>query len=208
MKTAIINYESGNLFSVFHACENAELNPYFAQNRQELDDADLIILPGVGAFGAAMNVLQSKGLDEALIRNFKTGKPMIGICRGMQLFLSSSEEIGQHKGLDFIPGQVKSLRTALGDQSRVPHVGWNKILFQPDHVQHKSLLDADQAYMYFVHSFYAQPDHDEHVLAYSEYQGFSFVSVIGKDNVLGMQFHPERSGSIGLQLYHCLKDLL
>ncbi len=206
MKTAIVNYEAGNLFSVFHACKNVGLNPLIADDGQTLDDADIVILPGVGAYGSAMNVLQERGFDEDIIRNVEKGKPLIGICLGMQLMLSESEELGVNKGFGFISGRVKSFRNVLDSAVRVPHVGWNNVTLTPQGSESLFSHTIDSDYMYFVHSFYAQPDKSEHSLAHTSYEDFQFSSIIGKDNLLGIQFHPERSGDKGLNIFRTIKN--
>jgi glutamine amidotransferase len=203
MKTAIINFNAGNLFSVMRACEQAGLNPFIASHPADLNDSHLLLMPGVGAYQTAMDVLKQKGFDEAIIQDVQKGKPFVGICLGMQLMLSSSEEFGNTLGLNFIPGVVKSLRSKLGLRVRVPHVGWKKIKLQSPSFFAR---EFDDQYMYFLHSFYADPKNNLHIMAKTTYEGFEFSSVIQKDNVLGIQFHPERSGPLGLKMYETFKN--
>ncbi len=214
---AIVDYGLGNLYSVKHACESVGLQATVTSDKRELAKARAVILPGVGAFGEAMQSLARLDLVEPLRDVAATGIPLVGICLGMQLLMSESQEFGRHRGLNVIEGEVVRLE-GQGEANRrlkVPQVGWNRIW----HVQgdelgelseavgvsawNGSLLEGvgNGAYMYFVHSFYCKPASDDAVLSKSRYGDIIFPSTVRCGNVIGVQFHPERSGGCGLQLY-------
>ncbi|TVY10312.1 imidazole glycerol phosphate synthase subunit HisH [Paenibacillus cremeus] len=190
---AIIDYGMGNLHSVSSAVERLGYEARITSDVRELLDAEGAILPGVGAFGDAMEQLRATKLDEAVLHYVRSGKPLLGICLGMQLLFSRSEEYGTHEGLGLLPGEVIRFR---GDY-KVPHMGWNKLAF----LQPISPLfrDLEEGHVYFVHSFHVKPEWQEDLLATTDY--FQQVTaIVGRDNVYGMQFHPEKSGSVGMQL--------
>jgi imidazole glycerol-phosphate synthase subunit HisH len=190
---AIIDYGMGNLHSVSMAVERLGYEVVITADPDLIMKADGVILPGVGAFGDAMEQLRTSGLDEVAIRYAGSGKPLLGICLGMQLLFTRSEEHGNHEGLNLLPGDVVRFR---GD-FKVPHMGWNRLSF----VQPGSPLfrDLEEGHVYFVHSYHVKPERQSDLLAVTDY--FQPVTaIVGKDNVFGMQFHPEKSGSIGMQL--------
>lgn len=213
-KIAIIDYGMGNLFSVKLACEQIGLRAFITNQKSDLVEAPALILPGVGAFGDAMDALNKLSLIEPIKKFVSSGRPFLGICLGMQLLMSESEEFGLHKGLDIIKGRV--IRFPLGDskeKSKVPQVGWNRI-FKPNH-QHKNKWEnsflkgiKEGEYMYFVHSFYVAPVLKEIILSQTPYAGLNYCSSLQIRNVFACQFHPERSGPIGLQIYKNLAALL
>lgn len=197
-KTAIINFGGGNLFSVSQACKAAGMDPFITQDPDDLDDADLLFLPGVGAFKKAMEFLQEKGLDEAIIKNVQKGKLLVGICLGMQIMTTQSEEFGQTKGLNLIPGQVKSFKGMLDEGGKIPHTGWNTII----DVREGSVMEEDRGDdFYFVHSLFAETDNPDHTIAKCRYHNVTFSAAIEHENIIGFQFHPERSAQNGLDLY-------
>ncbi len=198
MNIAIIDYGAGNLRSVSGALKALGAQSEIVSDPGDLARFGLLILPGVGAFGEAMERLHATGWTEALHRCVGTeGKRLLGICLGMQLLARSSTEYGSHDGLGFLDGEVVSLRD-LGCTQRVPHVGWNALsLDQPDHAVFTGLDDGVD--VYFVHSFALKTSAPQQVLASAEY-GVRFPAVIGEDRVLGMQFHPEKSSKPGLSL--------
>lgn len=189
---AIIDYGMGNLHSVSKAVERLGHQMTVTSDAQAILSADGAILPGVGAFGDAMQHLRETGLQEVVQQFAASGKPLLGICLGMQLLFSSSEEHGSHTGLDLLSGQVVRFR---GD-FKVPHMGWNRLSFQKP----SALFDGlDEGYVYFVHSYHVLPARSSDLLATTDYHG-EVAAVVGHDNIYGMQFHPEKSGAMGMKL--------
>jgi glutamine amidotransferase len=182
----------GNLHSVSKAVERLGYDYTVTSDKQEILQADKAILPGVGAFGDAMGYLQESGLRETTLAFAESGKPMLGICLGMQLLFTESEEHGTNKGLNLLSGQVVRFQ---GDY-KVPHMGWNRLSF----VQGSPLFQGiEEGHVYFVHSYHALPVNPSNLLATTDY--FQPVTaIVGRDNVYGMQFHPEKSGEIGMKL--------
>jgi glutamine amidotransferase len=197
---AILDYGLGNLRSVQKALERVGATAVVTCDHAALDAAQGLILPGVGAFGDAMSNLQARRLVEPIRRHAAQGKPLLGICLGMQLLFDSSEEMGQHRGLGLLPGRV--VRFPEGDL-RVPHIGWNELQVPGGaRDREKGTLLAGIAagsYAYFVHSFYVVPDEPTDILATTEY-GLAFASVVGRGMLFGAQFHPEKSQEVGLRL--------
>lgn len=204
-RVAIIDYHLGNLFSVVQACKKVGLDIELCSDSSLLEKFDGFILPGVGSFKDAMSYLQTSGLDKALIQELKKGKPLFGICLGLQLLFDQSEEFGLSKGLGIIPGSVKKFSgfDYNGKKIRVPNIGWNKFYFNPLRSEKISPLDtlADSVYCYFVHSYYVVPDVQEIALTYTEYESIKYASSIQYKNVFATQFHPEKSGIDGLEIY-------
>ena len=208
MYVAIVDYGMGNLFSVMRACEFAGLKPVVTAKRTEIENADAVILPGVGAFGDAMKTLQRLELPDVLRSAAKSGKPLVGVCLGMQLLMGESHEFGRHEGLGILSGDVVRLDDA---DVKVPQVGWNQItpaagLTSWDGTLLAGLTRGD--FMYFVHSYYVRPSETGLTLATTQYGSLNFVSAIGRNNVFACQFHPERSGTRGLLIYQNLAKLL
>ncbi len=196
---ALIDYGISNLRSVQKAFEHLGTEVTLVDTPDRLDRADRLILPGVGAFPAGMQGLQERGLIEPIKQAARAGKPLIGICLGMQLLFDASNEMGETQGLGLLPGQV----TRLGDPSsgvrglKVPHMGWNQLDVLRDHPLVHDL--ASGSYAYFVHSYAVYPDQQEMVLATTDYGG-PFAVIVGRENVCGLQFHPEKSQVVGLKL--------
>ncbi len=190
---AIIDYGMGNLHSVSKAVERLGYETVVTADPQTILSADGAILPGVGAFGDAMQNLRETGLDETAKQFAATGKPMLGICLGMQLLFAESDEYGTHEGLGLLPGKVIRFE---GDY-KIPHMGWNKL----DFVQGKSPLfnGVTGGHVYFVHSFHAKPELVGDLLATTEYYQ-QVTAIVGRERLFGMQFHPEKSGELGMQL--------
>ncbi len=190
---AIVDYGMGNLRSVQRAFEYVGAEAIVTDHRATIESASAVVLPGVGAFGKAMSNLKRAGLADVIRQVIARGRPFLGICLGLQLLFKESEEMGQHRGLSVFDGMVKRFNVSL----KVPQIGWNQI-----HVQQASpLLEgvADGSYAYFVHSYYVVPADPEIVLATTDY-GINYPSVIGQDNVFGLQFHPEKSQTVGLRI--------
>ncbi len=196
---AIVDYKMGNLASVRKALEYIHRECVITDDPAMIAGADALILPGVGAYAPAMKALQEKGLDKAVKDFAASGKPMLGICLGMQLMLSESEEgadeNGNIKGLGLIPGAVRKFPSAetVEQGLKVPQIGWNKLT----DVTGSLLRDGD--YVYFVHSFYCDPDDKQDAAAYTEY-GIKYVCSLERGNIFATQFHPEKSGEAGLQI--------
>lgn len=209
---AIVDYGMGNLFSVLRACQTVGLAAEITNSTIAVRRASALILPGVGAFGVAMDNLRDLGLIEVIRAAVEDGKPLLGICLGMQLLMAESWEFGHCRGLGIIPGDVVQLPDGIsgGCRLKVPHVGWNGIhpIEGGQMSEHgkaswngtvlEGLIEGE--YLYFVHSYYCRPEVSA-VLALTEYGSLPFCSALRRDNVQGCQFHPERSGIQGLQIY-------
>ncbi|UVI30574.1 imidazole glycerol phosphate synthase subunit HisH [Paenibacillus spongiae] len=189
---AIIDYGMGNLHSVSKAVERLGYQAKITADAQEILEADGAILPGVGAFGDAMQNLRNTGLDEVTKFYASSGKPLLGICLGMQLLFDESEEHGRHAGLGLLPGNVIRFQ---GDY-KVPHMGWNKLIFRQPSPLFEGLAEG---HVYFVHSFHAKPQRESDLLATTDYHQ-NVTAIVGSGNVYGMQFHPEKSSDLGMQL--------
>ena len=194
----IIDYGMGNLRSVQKAFEKFCPNVVVSSSAKDILKADKIVLPGVGAFKTAMDELKKRGLIQPIKASIKEGKPFLGICLGLQLLFSESEEGKKIKGLDIIEGKVKRFKEKNG--IKIPHMGWNIVKSK---VKSKKLKILDgiekDSYMYFVHSYYVAPKDKSVILCETDYGG-NFTSGVHKDNVLGLQFHPEKSQSMGLKI--------
>ncbi|MEW9702249.1 imidazole glycerol phosphate synthase subunit HisH [Paenibacillus sp. SI8] len=190
---AIIDYGMGNLHSVSKAVERLGYEAVVTGDAEQILAADGAILPGVGAFGDAMEHLRESGLQDVVLRYAESGKPLLGICLGMQLLFSSSEEHGNHEGLGLLPGAVVRFR---GDY-KVPHMGWNRLSYKQG--DSPIFRGIEEGHVYFVHSYHAKPERASDLLAVTDYHQ-PVTAIVGKDNVYGMQFHPEKSGDIGMQL--------
>ncbi|GAA3403337.1 imidazole glycerol phosphate synthase subunit HisH [Paenibacillus hodogayensis] len=189
---AIIDYGMGNLHSVSKAVERLGYEAVVTANPDDILAADGAILPGVGAFGDAMAHLRETGLGDVVLAYAASGKPLLGICLGMQLLFAESEEHGKHAGLALLPGKVIRFRGPY----KVPHMGWNRLSFR----QPSALLDGlEEGYVYFVHSYHAIPEQTSDLLATTDYYQ-AVTAVVARGNVYGMQFHPEKSGELGMKL--------
>lgn len=193
---AIVDYGVGNLFSLTCSLRAVGAEAAVTGDPEILRRADKIILPGVGAFGDAAALLRQRGLDKTVIQLAEQGKPLLGICLGMQLLLDYSTEYGHHQGLGLIPGSVQPIRSAIPAGYKVPHIGWNALRFPRSHPLFRYLREGDC--VYFVHSFYAA-DCAEHTIAAAEY-GAPLTAAVARDHIWGVQFHPEKSGQVGLNI--------
>ncbi len=199
---AILDYGVGNLKNVRTALSAIGLDSMISRDPKQLNNAKAIILPGVGAFSDAMAKLIDYDLIETLNQNVKSGKFLLGICLGMQLLFDKSAEDGSFPGLSYLPGEIIRLNH---DHLKVPHMGWNNLITTNDSPLLKKIQADD--YVYFVHSYYAQPNEFNHVLAYANY-GIKVPAIVQKENVIGMQFHPEKSANVGLQLLNNFKEII
>jgi glutamine amidotransferase len=203
-KVAIIDYSLGNLFSVQQALTQCGAQTFISNNPEEIMTADALILPGVGAFAAAMENLKKNKLDAVIKNSISSGKSFLGICLGMQLLFNSSEEFGNSEGMGIIDGAIKKFgSTDPAKKLHVPQVGWNTIS-QPENGkwQNTALKNINEnTYMYFVHSYYCIPKYNENVLCTTVYGDITYCSAVIKNNVTATQFHPEKSGEKGLTIY-------
>jgi glutamine amidotransferase len=204
-KLVIIDYGHGNLFSINQACIHLGYSPIISSDQKVILDADSLILPGVGAFKVAMNELTKKGLIEPIKEFVKKGNNLMGVCLGMQLLFETSEEFGINVGLGLINGNVLKFPYTFNEKKiRIPQIGWNK-LFE-DKSTNKWINTpleevSEEDYMYFIHSYYANPSDTKDVLSFSYYQDIKYCTSVQKGNIFGFQFHPEKSAEKGLSIY-------
>lgn len=201
---AIVDYGLGNLFSVERALSAAGAEPHITSKAADLQAADGVVIPGVGAFGEGMQNLEQLGLIAEIQGLARAGKPTLGICLGMQLLMDESEEFGRWPGLGLIPGRVVRFEPPPTTRVKIPQIGWNSIEAPNGNGSgwDGTLLDGIEpgAFVYFVHSYAVQTAERTHCLAETEYGGTRFASVAVRDNVMGCQFHPEKSADAGLIL--------
>lgn len=190
----IIDYGVGNFRSVQKAFQAVGAEAIISDQAQAIAAAHGVVLPGVGAFGDAIDNIRARNQEKAILAAAQSGKPFFGICVGMQLLFEQSNEMGEHVGLGLLPGQVTRFRTGL----TVPHMGWNQI--EPTQTEHPLLQHVvPKDFAYFAHSYHCQPINRSHVLTQTDYQGH-YVSAVAHDNIFGIQFHPEKSQRVGLQI--------
>ena len=193
----IVDYGVGNLFSLESSFRAIGAEVLTSGDRKVIAAADKIILPGVGAFEDAAEKLFSSGLADTVIEQAKLGKPILGICLGMQLLFDKSYEYGEHKGLGLIKGEIRPIAERIPSGYKIPHIGWNSLSFGGEKHELFKYLNAGD-FVYFVHSFYAA-NCDESIIATAEY-GAPLTAAVASGNVLGCQFHPEKSGQVGLKI--------
>ena len=200
---AIIDYGVGNLFSLSSSLKAVGADAILTSNPEEIRRADKIILPGVGAFGDARQKLCDTGLDRVVIEEVKKGKKIFGICLGMQLLFEKSFEYGEHDGLGLLKGNVVPMEGKIPEDFKIPHIGWNSLDKKKEHPIFKYIKTGD--FVYFVHSFYAT-NCGESVIATAEY-GAELTAAAARGNVFGVQFHPEKSGEVGLNILRAFCEL-
>ena len=193
---AIIDYGVGNLFSLRSSLAKIGADAVVTADPQVIAQADKLILPGVGAFADAAQKLQDSGLDAVIKSEAAAGKPIMGICLGMQMLFEKSYEYGEHQGLGLLKGSVVPMEGAIPEKLKIPHIGWNALHFQRDSKLFKYIRENDC--VYFVHSFYATGCEDS--LAATTNYYIDMTAAVAKDNVCGCQFHPEKSGEVGLNI--------
>ena len=190
----IIDYGVGNLFSLCSSFKAIGEETFVSSDPVELSKADRLVLPGVGAFEDAANKLRASGLDGFVREQAAAGKPLLGICLGMQMLFEKSYEYGEHEGLGLLKGQVVSMEGRIPEDLKIPHMGWNRLEVKSG----KLLREVDGQYVYFVHSFYADGC-EESLAAVTEY-GIPITAAVEQGNIYGCQFHPEKSGNVGLSI--------
>ena len=200
---AIVDYGVGNLFSLKSSLDMVGADTIVTSDENIIKNADKIILPGVGAFRDARRKLAESGLDKVIIEEAKNGKPLLGICLGMQMLFEKSYEYGEYEGLGLIKGEIKPIADVIGDGLSIPHIGWNPLIFKKETPLFKYLKEGDC--VYFVHSYYAA-DCDESVTATAEY-GCELTASAENKNVYGCQFHPEKSGKAGLSILKAFSEM-
>ena len=202
---AIIDYGVGNLFSLASSFGFIGQEAIVTSDEAVIAKADRLILPGVGAFEDAAKKLRDSGLDRVILREVKKGKPLLGICLGMQLLFEKSYEYGEHEGLGLIKGAVKPIRGVISADLKVPHIGWNALHFGKEKSQlFRYLKEGD--FVYFVHSYYGA-DCEDSVIATTEY-GATITAAVASGNVYGTQFHPEKSGEVGLAILRAFCEIV
>ncbi len=201
---AIVDYGVGNLFSLKSSLKYIGADATVTSDRGEIMRADKMILPGVGAFGDAAQKLRESGLDDVIVDQAKDGKPLLGICLGMQLLHEKSFEYGENLGLGLIPGEIRPISDVISNGLKIPQIGWNSLRFCGETSPiFKYINDGD--FVYFVHSYYATKC-DGYVIADTEYSSYLTAAVANK-NVYGCQFHPEKSGEVGLDILRGFNDI-
>ncbi|MNH99152.1 Imidazole glycerol phosphate synthase subunit HisH 1 [compost metagenome] len=201
MTIAIVDYGMGNLHSVSKACERLGFDTVVTGDPSVILNASGVLLPGVGAFGDAMDHLRESGLDVVVREVASGGKPLLGICLGMQLLFDRGEEHGDHQGLGILPGRVVRFE---GGTYKVPHMGWNKLEYT--NASSPIFEGLEEGHVYFVHSYHVLPALKEDLLAVTDY-GQPVTAIVGRGNVYGMQFHPEKSGEMGMSLLRNFMEL-
>lgn len=193
----LVDYGCGNILSITRALEDCGAKVSLSQDPDSILKADRLVLPGVGAFGHCVEMIKQRQLFEPLLAYISSQKPVLGICVGMQMLLTESQEYGHHMGADIIPGKVVKILSA-DNQKRVPSVGWAKVEMKSSN---SSLDKINNEWFYFVHSYVARPNNPEYVLGEYHYFDERITALIAKDNVIGCQFHPEKSGQAGLHFF-------
>lgn len=193
---AIVDYGVGNLFSLKSSLAAVGADAVVTSDPDCIRAADRILLPGVGAFGDAIAKLRASGLADVVVEQAEAGKPLLGICLGMQLLFEKSYEYGEYKGLGLIPGEIRPIAEVIPRGLKIPHIGWNALRLRGENPLFRYLKEGD--FVYFVHSFYGA-DCEESVIATAEY-GAELTAAVANKNVYGCQFHPEKSGTVGLNI--------
>ena len=201
---AIVDYGVGNLYSLHSSFKFIGADVVVTSDPEVISSADKILLPGVGAFEDAAEKLRRSGLDKVICEEAKNGKPLLGICLGMQMLFERSFEFGEHKGLGLIEGSVRPISDVIPKELKIPHIGWNPLILKKEQNGiFKYIKDGDC--VYFVHSYYAA-ECEESVIADTEY-GAPLTAAVARGNVYGMQFHPEKSGEVGLNILRAFCEL-
>lgn len=203
---AIIDYGVGNIFSLMSSLKVIGADAVLTSDIKTIEESDRIILPGVGAFSDAIRLLKESGLDKLVVSECKKGKPLLGICLGMQLLFEKSYEYGEHEGLGLIKGSIKPIRDVAPPDYKIPQMGWNSLDFPEQKDKHplfKYIKEGD--FVYFVHSYYGA-DCEDSLIASTEY-GANLTAAVAYENVCGTQFHPEKSGDVGLNILRAFCEI-
>ena len=195
MNVAVVDYDAGNTLSVTRALEKVGARVDLTPDPKRVLVSDAVVLPGVGAFGDCMRKLRDRGMDEACLETYRSGRPFLGVCVALQVFFENSQESRGEEGLGILPGAVIRFK---GNGLKVPHMGWNELSVARSHPVLEGLNGED---FYFVHSYYPEPAEPDDVLGISEY-GERFCAAAGRENLAAVQFHPEKSSRAGLKLYN------
>ncbi len=193
---AVVDYGVGNLFSLCSSLKSVGADIYVGSDATQLQAAEKIVLPGVGAFADAMAALRERGIDALLKEEAAAGKPIMGICLGMQVLFQKSYEYGEHEGLGLLQGEVIPMQGNISEDLKIPHIGWNALEIKKQSALLQGVTSGD--YVYFVHSFYAS-NCDSSIIATTDY-GAQITAAVQKGNVMGCQFHPEKSGDVGMKI--------
>ena len=201
MKVAVLDYDAGNVFNLMSSLEHIGMEPFLTNDEKKLDDSCAIFIPGVGAFGDASQNLRKYDLFDVIRRQHQKGKWIVGICLGMQILFDKGFEDGENEGLGLLKGQIKPILTS----NKLPHMGWNELIVKRSE---DPILNIDRgSYLYFVHSYCAYPKDDSVVIASCDY-GVDIPAIVKGEGVLGLQFHPEKSGRTGLKILKNIKEML
>lgn len=201
MKIAVLDYGGGNIYNLMNALTSVGINSYLAKDKKKLEDGSAIFIPGVGAFGAATKRLKEYDMFEVIRDQHKKGKWIIGICLGMQLLFEKGFEDGENEGLGFLKGEVRKINTSL----KLPHMGWNELILKSAEAPLGNIRNG--SFVYFVHEYCAYPDDRACILASSDYE-IEIPSVVGGNGVLGLQFHPEKSGKTGIDILRNIGEMI
>ena len=206
----ILDYGCGNILSLKRALDEIGVESLVSNEKEKILESELIILPGVGAFENAIELLKKHGLFDIIVDEVSKKKPLIGICLGMQMLFSKSFEMGEHIGLNIIEGNIEQIdKKSKKKKYKIPHISWNEIYFEKKENLNEELMELNQRSFYFVHSFMAYPLHKDHIIAKCKYYDIDVPAIVKKNNIVGFQFHPEKSGMNGLKLLkYTIKDLL
>lgn len=194
----IVNCGSGNLLSLSRAIDKFKKKFIITDDKYIIEKSDYLLLPGDGSFRHAIETLKEKKIINTIINKIKNGTPTLGICIGMQILFSKSYEDFETKGFDIFKGEIKKLKRK--DLSKVPNIGWNKVFFKNKDDTYKKFDEFNEKYFYFMHSYVAEDYDEKEILAYSNHGNLKFPCIIKKNNVVGIQFHPEKSGVVGMEL--------
>jgi len=206
-RVGIIDYGLGNIYSVNKACQKSGFDTVITSNKATLEDVDALILPGVGAFGNAMQSLRELDLIETILNQAKVGKPLLGICLGMQLLMKLSNEFGEHSGLGLIDGEVVKFPEGDSRNFKIPQIQWNNITINQENSKLLEGIPQDTFY-YFLHSYYVKTQRSEVVAATVDYKNINYCCAVEKDNIFGTQFHPEKSSKQGLKIFQNFKNFI